>query len=203
MQEISLGIGLSIDQTLIMVVILALSVGKKSKTMTLRTTIMVSSVAAPSLIWIVLPTTIPSITSYDAVFVFVSFKSVDLCSNYWILPLLCVGSFVIITSSLCMVTILTTPADYETLTTTVRDSMVLSSNRATGGIMLSNDCKGAMVQSMIVFSTQVFFWFQSGWGSAIHCKKLSTVTISLKYPIRLNRVCWIRWLCLKCLETAF
>ena len=51
----------------------------------------------------------------------------------------------------------------EALTTTVRDSMmVLSSNRATGGVLLSNGCKGAMVQSMIVFSTQVFFWLQIG-----------------------------------------
>ena len=186
-----------------MVVILVLSVVKKSKTMTLRTTTMVSSVAVPSLIWTIPPTKIPSVTSYDALFVLVLFKSVELCSNYWILPLLCVGNFVIITSSLCMVTIPTTPADYETLTTTVRDSMVLSSNRATGGVLLSNGCKGAMVQSMIVFSTQVFFWLRSGWGSAIHCKKLGTVTISLKYPIRLNRVCWIRWLCLKCLKTVF
>ena len=61
-----------------------------------------------------------------------------------------------------MATILTTPTDYEALTTTVRDSMVLSSNRATGGVLLSYGCKGAMVQSMIVFSTQVFFWLQSG-----------------------------------------
>ena len=62
-----------------------------------------------------------------------------------------------------MATILTTPTDYEALTTTVRDSMVLSSNRATGGVLLSNGCKGAMVQSMIVFSTQVFFFVAEWW----------------------------------------
>ena len=82
MQEISLGIGLIIGLTLIMVVILVLSAGKKSKTMTLRTTTMVSSVAVPSLIWTIPPTTIPSITSHDAAFRFVLFKSVELCSNY-------------------------------------------------------------------------------------------------------------------------
>lgn len=59
-----------------------MSVNKKSKKMTLRTTTMVSSVAVPSLIWTIPPTTIPSITPYNAVVLLVLFKSVEFCSNY-------------------------------------------------------------------------------------------------------------------------
>ena len=61
-----------------------------------------------------------------------------------------------------METVHPTPADSDTRTTTVRDSMILPSWGATGGLLEWSSYEDTMVQSMVVISTMTFFVASDG-----------------------------------------
>ena len=61
-----------------------------------------------------------------------------------------------------METVHTTPADSDTRTTTVCDSMILPSRGATGGLLEWSSDEDTMVQSMVVISTMTFFVASDG-----------------------------------------